>query len=233
MKNNEKFRDANYEVSGIDTSDKPYVFFFDLKEVRKSLKICVKSCPSMDINTTQQLYNYYKEEGTQYCRYDFNMNKLQDLKLDYEMVFHYTGPCPPLPIYKGSPILHRCIPTGENAPHKEIKELVNLISSWSFVEQTAKDLYKSWHIIALICGLSLIFSIILIGLLHYLTQIISWLICIFVGIASIGLTVILWMTYYDIKHKKENSELSQLAQYVQNETAVYVFAIIATMFVFL
>lgn len=71
-------------------------------------------------------------------------------------------------------------------------------------------------------------SIILIGLLHYLTHIISWLICIFVGVASIALTVLLWWTYYDIKNKKEHAELSQLAQFVQNETAVYVFAIIAT-----
>lgn len=89
-------------------------------------------------------------------------------------------------------------------------------------------MYKSWKIIVLVCVLSLALSIILIGLLHYLTQIISWLICIFVGIASIALTVVLWMTYYDIKHKKEHTEMSQLAQFVQNETAVYVFAIIAT-----
>lgn len=125
-------------------------------------------------------------------------------------------------------VLHRCIPSGVNAPHKEVKELYNLISNWGFVEQTARDLYKSWKIIVLVCVLSLALSIILIGLLHYLTQIISWLICIFVGIASIALTVVLWLTYYDIKHKKEHAELSQLAQFVQNETAVYVFAIIAT-----
>jgi solute carrier family 44 (choline transporter-like protein), member 1 len=75
----------------------------------------------------------------------------------------------------------------------------------------------------------LIFSIILIGLLHYLTQIISWLICIFVGIASIALTGLLWYTYYEIKKKKEaDEEFSQLGQFVQNETAVFVFAIIAT-----
>lgn len=229
---NEKFRETNLpgNVSGISTIDKPYVFFFDLREVEKSIKICVKECPSKQIDDPRQLYTYEQQEGTKYCRYDFDMNKLNDRSLSAtnEMVFHFTGPCPKLPIYEAAPLLHRCIPTGKNAPHKEVKELYNLISSWDFVEQTSRDLYKSWKVIALICLISLVLSVILIGLLHYLTQIVSWLICIFVGIATIGITGLLWWTYYDIKHRKEHAEMSQLAQYVQNETAVLVFAIIAT-----
>jgi solute carrier family 44 (choline transporter-like protein), member 1 len=207
------------------------VFFFDLKEIKQSLKICVKECPKRQIDNPRDLYSYYQEAGSKYCRYDFDMNKLNDGRLSStdEMIFDFTGPCPKLPIYEGSPVLHRCVPTGKNAPLKEVKELYSIISSWDFVEQTARDLYKSWHIILLICFISLILSIILIGLLHYLTQIISWLICIFVGVASIAITGLLWWTYYDIKHKKDHSELSQLGQFVQNETAVYIFAIIATM----
>lgn len=217
-------------LTGLSTIDKPYVFFFDLKEIKQSLKLCVKQCPTRDINDPRELYSYHQEQGSQYCRYDFDMNKLNDrgISASDEMMFHFTGPCPKLPIYEGSPILHRCVPSGKNAPYKEVKELYNLIGSWNFVEQTSRDLYKSWHIIVLVCGLSLVLSIILIGLLHYLTQMVSWLICIFVGIASIAITGLLWWTYYDIKHKKEHAELSQLAQFVQNETAVFVFAIIAT-----
>lgn len=159
------------------------------------------------------------------------MNKLNDrgVSASDEMMFHFTGPCPKLPIYEGSPVLHRCIPTGKNAPYKEVQELYNLIGSWNFVEQTSRDLYKSWHVIALVCVISLVLSIILVGLLHYLTQFVSWLICIFVGLASIAITALLWYTYYDIKNKKEHAELSQLSQFVQNESAVFVFAIIATM----
>lgn len=217
-------------VSGISTIDKPYVFFFDLKEIKQSLKICVKECPSKQIDNPSQLYKYYKEEGSQYCRYDFDMNKLnQGVSAKDEMVFNFYGPCPEFPIYKGAPLFNRCIPTGENAPLKEVSQLYNLISSWDFVEQTSRDLIKSWKIILLVCGISLILSVILIGLLHYLTQIISWLICIFVAIASIGITALLWYTYYDIKKRKQEADLSQLASFVQNETAVYVFAIIATM----
>jgi solute carrier family 44 (choline transporter-like protein), member 1 len=230
VKDNERFKDSSFvNISGINTFDKPNVFFFNLKEIRKSLKICVKECPKKQINNSRELYTYYKEEGSNFCRYDFDMNKLQAADSKDTMIFHLTGPCPELPIYEGTSVFHRCVPTGKNAPLKEAQELFNVVSSWDFVEQTARDLYKSWHIIALICGLSLIFSIILIGLLHYLTQIISWLICIFVGVASIGITVLLWWTYYDIKKNKDQAELAQLSQYLQNETAVYVFAIIATM----
>lgn len=104
---NEKFRESglNSNLSGISTIDKPYVFFFDLKELKQSLKICVKQCPDKQIDDPRQLYTYYREKGSQFCRYDFDMNKLNDGRLSAsdEMTFHITGPCPPLPIYEGSP----------------------------------------------------------------------------------------------------------------------------------
>lgn len=231
VQSNERFRDTGLpaSVSGISTIDRPNVFFFDFKEFKQSLKICVKECPKKDINNPNEIYKVYKEEGSQYCRYDFDMNKLNEgLSPADDMIFDFSGPCPKLPIVESTPVLHRCIPSGKNAPHKEVQDVYKLISSWGFVDQTARDLYKSWHIILLVCFISLVLSVILIGLLHYLTQIISWLICIFVAVASIGLTALLWYTYYDIRHRKENAEISKLSQYVQNETAIYIFAIIAT-----
>lgn len=74
-----------------------------------------------------------------------------------------------------------------------------------------------------------VLSIVIIALMHWLTHLISWLICIFVVIASISITVILWMTYYNIKHDLDINEAhSMLQEFVRNETAVYVLAIIAT-----
>lgn len=157
------------------------------------------------------------------------MTTLQSAPMNDQMTFHFTGPCPKLPINEESAILHRCVPSGKNALNKEIKELYSLVTSWDILEQAFTDLYKTWHVIVIVCGISLILSIILIGLLHYLTQFISWLICIFVAIASIAITVALWWTLYDMKQNKGTKQLSQLAEIVHNETAVYVFAIIATM----
>lgn len=214
-------------MSGISTIDKPNVFFFDFKEIHKSMKLCVKQCPKKTIKSPSDLYDFYKINGSQLCRYDFDMGKLQE-KSDTDKDFHITGPCPTLPVHESSPLLHRCIPIGKNAPYKEAAELYSVISNWDIVEQTARDLYKSWHIIAIVCTISLVLSIILVGLLHYLTQIISWLICIFVAVASIAITGMLWYTYYDMKQKKNSGDLYNVAQVVQNETAVYIFAIIAT-----
>jgi solute carrier family 44 (choline transporter-like protein), member 1 len=226
---NRREKELSETVSGISTIDKPYVFFFDFKEIKQSLKICVKNCPTREIESARELYNIYQYNQTGYCRYDFDFNKLNSASDRDEMIFDLIGPCPKLPIHATSPLLNRCIPNGKNSPLKEANELYNVISRWDFVEQTASDLYKSWHIILIVCFVSLVFSIILIGLLHYLTQLISWLIAIFVAISSIAITVLLWWTYYDLKKKKESGELSSVAQYVQNETAVYIFAIIATM----
>lgn len=65
--------------------------------------------------------------------------------------------------------------------------------------------------------------------MHVLTSLISWLICILVAVSSIAITVILWWTYYSITHDTELQEKHSLLQeFVRNETAVYVLAIIAT-----
>ena len=65
--------------------------------------------------------------------------------------------------------------------------------------------------------------------MHYLTKIVSWIICIFVLIASIALTAVLWWSYYKIKNKTDgNIKYSLLEEFGRNETAVYSLAIIAT-----
>lgn len=95
---NEKF--SNFPLSGKNMNDKPYLFFLDMKELHQTLKICVKQCPKQTITSTSQLYRYYKETDSQFCRYDFNMALLStgdQSKSDY---FHFLGPCPPLPIYE-------------------------------------------------------------------------------------------------------------------------------------
>lgn len=68
----------------------------------------------------------------------------------------------------------------------------------------------------------------MIAMLHWLTKIISWLICIIVAAASIAITVILWVTYYNIKHGENAGKISLLEETLKNETALYVLAIIAT-----
>lgn len=65
--------------------------------------------------------------------------------------------------------------------------------------------------------------------MNWVTSIISWLICIFVTVASIAITVILWLTYYDVRHQQDTAiKFSQFDEFLRNENALYAMAIIAS-----
>ncbi|XP_055912747.1 choline transporter-like 1 [Eupeodes corollae] len=225
LKHNEHFKE--FPLSGMDTSNKPDLFFFDVKELRKSLKICVNQCPKRKISTSNELYNYYKDEKTQLCRYDFDMTILNQQSFpsnkDY---FNILGPCPPLPVMESSPVLHRCVPKGSIDTTKEIYSLLN---TWDVAQQFLGDIYSTWHYIAMLCGFALLLSIVLVIMMHWLTRIVSWLICILVVVASTALCAVLWYAYYNIKHKTDlKVHYSMLEEFIRNEQAVFVLAILAT-----
>lgn len=65
--------------------------------------------------------------------------------------------------------------------------------------------------------------------MHWLSRIVSWLICVLVIVASIGLCGALWYAYYSIKHQQKiNTQFSYLEEFVRNEQAVFTLAILAT-----
>lgn len=69
----------------------------------------------------------------------------------------------------------------------------------------------------------------MIGLMSVITSVISWVICIFAVISSIAVTVVLWITYYDIRNTETDQiESSRFEEFLRNETVVYVTAIVAT-----
>jgi solute carrier family 44 (choline transporter-like protein), member 1 len=116
-----------------------------------------------------------------------------------------------------------------DAPGKGVRDIYQLINSWDLTQQLFSDIYRTWPTILALCALSLVFSIIMIGLLHCLTKMISWIICIFVVLISIALTGVLWWTYYDVKHNLDKKmDVPLLEEVIKNETALFVLAIIAT-----
>lgn len=69
----------------------------------------------------------------------------------------------------------------------------------------------------------------MIGLMSVITSVISWVICIFAVISSIAVTVVLWITYYDIRNTETDQiESSRFEEFLRNETVVYATAIVAT-----
>lgn len=223
VKRNEKF--TNFPLSGMNTIDKPQLFYFDFKNPRQSIKICVKECPKRNITDVQELFKYNMETNTKLCRYDFNMDSLLNTNTkNIDEYLNFLGPCPKLPIYEESPVLHRCLPKGKNA-----KELYNMLNSWDVAQQFLADIYSTWHIVAIICGISLLISIALVTLMHWMSRIISWLICVLVIVASLALTAALWYAYYSIRNKSRiNEKFSMLEEFIRNEDAVYILAILAT-----
>lgn len=69
----------------------------------------------------------------------------------------------------------------------------------------------------------------MIALMGVLTSIISWFICIFAVLVSVAVTVVLWLTYFDVRNQHDAKiKYSYLEEFVRNETAIYAVAIIAT-----
>lgn len=160
VRHNQKY--SGFTMSGLDTSDKPNLFFLDIKELRQTLKICVRECPTRTIHNRQELYSYYKDTDSQLCRYDFNMTLLLSPNEQQRKpstlssaadtnYFDFLGPCPPFPVYESSPVLHRCIPSGKQAPGEQVRDMYDLVNSWSVTQQLFGDLYVTWPVIAIMC----------------------------------------------------------------------------------
>lgn len=230
--NNERYQDL--PLSGMNTANKPYVFFLDIKHLRQTLKLCVEECPNQQLTTKDALFDYFKTRNTVLCRYDFSMFRLQEATVPSVNYFDYLGPCPVLPVYASKPVLNRCVPSMKGVPtdlKEDVKNVYKLLNSWGSAEQFLGDIYTTrWFILAM-CVVALVLSIVLIAFLHYLTTVISWLICLLVGTASIILVGVLWWTYYSIRHGHSlDSKYSYLEELIKNETAIYVMAICATIF---
>ncbi|XP_057653287.1 choline transporter-like 1 [Diorhabda carinulata] len=218
---------GNMPLSGIDTTNKPYLLFYNINELKQSLKICVEKCPTSKLNTATDFNNYHLQ-GINYCRYDFNYADLKNQQSEF--LFGSFGPCPNLPVYESTPVLNRCIPKQVTEVTEAIvSNFYGLLNSWSVVEQVLGDLYSTWKEILGLTFLSLVISLLTIGILHCLAHLVSYIIMIGFTIAGLGGTAFLWYTYFDIKyHLNKTAKFMLLSESVRNETAFLWYSIIAT-----
>ncbi|KAM0735406.1 Choline transporter-like 1 [Formica fusca] len=225
MKNNPKF--GSMELSGQDTSDKPFLFFLDIRNVTQSLKICVKQCPDRTLWDMNDICTFYKETGSQLCHDrpggDFSACNSESSKFK-------NGSCPKPPIYPSIPVLNRCIPKAvQDVSETIISNLYGLINSWDVIKQVLGDLYKTWRQILALSFLACVLSLLTISIFHLLASIVTWIIIVLVTIACTGGTILLWMTYADIKKTLDKTDPNELLEEsIQNERAFLAFSIIAT-----
>lgn len=113
----------------------------DIKELQRSLKICVKECPNKKMESMNDLQNFYRETGSNLCRYDISLNNLTSTS----NLNSYIGPCPTLPVYESFPLLNRCFPkSAQDLAKRVFTDFYDLLNSWDTIEQMLSDLYSSW-----------------------------------------------------------------------------------------
>ena len=225
MKNNPKF--GSMELSGQDTSDKPYLFFLDITNVKQSLKICVKKCPDRTMTTMNDICRFYEETGSQLChdkpRNDFSACSNGNRK-------NKTGSCPELPVYDSISVLNRCIPKAiKDVGETIIKNVYGVINSWDVIEQILGDLYKTWREILALSFLAFVLSLFMIAIFHLLASIVTWIVMVLVTISTVAGTVLLWWTYIEIKRTLDKTNQNELLEEsARNERAFLAFSIVAT-----
>lgn len=69
----------------------------DIKDLRNTFKVCVKQCPDRYMSTMDDIKKYYKETGTNLCKYDFDYNSISNENSKF--LNSRFGPCPELPVY--------------------------------------------------------------------------------------------------------------------------------------
>lgn len=139
VKSNQKL--MPFPLAGINTFDKKYLFFMDVKELQRSLKICVKECPNRKLESLADIQSFYRETGSNLCRYDISLNGTVNSK----DLHNFIGPCPTLPVYESFPLLNRCFPKhAKEIANKVFTDFYDLLNSWDTVEQMLSDLYSSW-----------------------------------------------------------------------------------------
>jgi solute carrier family 44 protein 1 (choline transporter-like protein) len=222
---------SNLELSGLDTSDKPYLLFYDIKELKQSLKICVKECPKETLKKVEDINDYYLKTRVNLCRYDFDYNDFKNKSISNKNIFSsYLGPCPALPIYESKPVLNRCVPQSfRDLTEGVLNNFYDLLNNWDTLEQVLGDIYSTWKEILYLTFLSLFISLVTISILHLLAHLVAYIIMILFTVASILGTIFLWYTYFDIKYDLDRKDKNiLLIESIRNETAFLWYSIIAT-----
>ncbi|XP_011706649.1 PREDICTED: CTL-like protein 1, partial [Wasmannia auropunctata] len=170
------------ELSGQDTSEKPYLFFLDIYNVTQSLKICVKKCPDRMLSTMEDICKFYKETGSQLCHDrpggDFSA-------CNSKSSIFKNGSCPERPVYPSTSVLNRCIPKMvKEVSEVIISNLYGLINSWDVIEQVLGDLCKTWRQILALSFLACVLSLFTIAIFHLMASVVTWIIIVLVSIAS-------------------------------------------------
>lgn len=227
---------GNYSYSGLDMTDKSYLFFLNVHDLSNSLKLCVKVCPSRTLYDQEDLYQFANETGSLLCRYDVpveNYLKADPLTGHDEVRVNGSdnyGPCPKFPVYKSSAVLNRCVPTAaKNIAADIIYNIHGYLNHFDPLEKAFGDLYASRKEISLMGLFACALSILMCVLIYWLARFVFTIFALLVSAASIVGTSLLWWTYADIKRLLDSTPENEILDEVaRNETAFLLYSIAAS-----
>lgn len=219
------------ELSGRDQTLNKYVFFLDpcnidiVRRKIKSVALCVSRCPEAELQTYADLRKFANTNGSRLCSYELDPNRYDDP--------NSAAKCPKLPVppSKSLPVFNRCTPADISCYAKFAEALITFVSDNSVLHRVIAGVMTSKEIIMGLCLLSLVLSVILMGVIRYISAILVWLLTAVVVLGSLGGSGVLWWLYVD--HRvSANSTLPapELQVAKDNEKALLIYAVAATIF---
>lgn len=227
-------KNPNVEYSGLDMSERRYVFFMDQDNLKDSLAICVKQCPNKTLYDDGAVAIFHQTTGSSLCRYDFDFGQLRGndkVAIDADRGKH-VGPCPSYPVYASKSILNRCVPKNiYSLGSKVVGSIYGYFNSFDTFKQVVADLTVSWQEVLIMTGVSIVLSLIVVFLVHFFAHVIALILLICVSLSMIILSGVFWWTWIDIKYKL-NLDMTKFFQILdesyRNERTFLVLSIITT-----
>ncbi|XP_062864344.1 choline transporter-like protein 1 [Trichomycterus rosablanca] len=220
------------ELSGRDQTQNKYVFFLDpcniniVKSKINSVALCVSRCPETQLKTYEDLRAFAQSNGSHLCSYELEPSS-------YPSDPNKASKCPKLPVppSKSLPVFQRCTPSDISCYAKFAEALTTFVSDNSVLHRVIAGVMTSKEIIMGLCLLSLVLSIILMGVIRFISALLVWLLTAVVVLGSLGGTGALWWLYVDHRQSvNATMPANELAVAKDNEKALLIYAIAATIF---
>lgn len=221
--------------SGMDATDRPYLFYLDLADPRSSLKICVSRCPFRALRTMDEVRRFGEETGSSLCRYDVEANNHSALSnatvldlFNKEQQSTGLGPCPRLPVPSSKPMRNRCVPYG--ASLDIFHSIYGYLNSADNLQQIVSDLFAAWREVCSMLSFACVLSFAAVFVLQRFAELAAKVILILSVLSVIAAAAVLWWTYVDIKFHLDMTPFERLLEEAaKNERAFLIFAIGVTL----
>ncbi|XP_074640243.1 choline transporter-like protein 1 [Tubulanus polymorphus] len=197
---------ANISDSGRDMTGLKNLYYFSMTATgfaTNKPKICVKECPTQELQQAEDVEAFATVNNSYLCHYDV-------LPADYTSKFNsLSEDCPILPIQKTYPVLHKCLPETlldiAKGLLSSIGNILNTIDT-NFTEKFVSDVERTWIKILYLCAIGFGAALFMVILMRFAACILIWTMVFVLAIGSLGGTGFLWYLWYEKKYVHEMDE---------------------------